>query len=83
MWNRRTKLVSNEGHSGAHLLDTARVVDSNHIQQAVVAAVPAAQEVAANTAEAVDGYLQLLLGHSHLLGCLWGESRVSIAAWCT
>lgn len=54
----------------AHLLDTAGVVDGNHIQEAVGAAVPAAQEVASNAAEAVDGHLQLLLGHGHLLGGL-------------
>ncbi len=45
----------------AGLLDTAAVVDGNHVQQRVLAAVPAAQEVAANATEAVDGDADLLL----------------------
>ncbi len=44
------------------LLHTAGVVDGNNIQQAVGAALPAAQEVTADATKAVDGDLDLLLG---------------------
>jgi hypothetical protein len=45
----------------AGLLHAARVVDGHHVEQAVLAALPAAQEVAADAAEAVDGHADLLL----------------------
>jgi hypothetical protein len=56
------------------LLDAARVVDGDDVEQAVAAALPAAQEVAADAAEAVDGDLDLLLARDGLLlgrGLLW------------
>jgi hypothetical protein len=46
----------------AGLLHATRVVDGHHVEQAVLAALPAAQEVAADAAEAVDGHADLLLG---------------------
>jgi len=53
------------------LLDTSRVVHAHDLQQGILPALPAAQEVAANAAEAVDGDAQLLLCHDlHLHGSL-------------
>ena len=46
-----------------HLLDAAGVIDGDDVQQRVLPAVPAAQEVATDAAEAVDGHLQLGTGH--------------------
>ena len=43
------------------LLDTSGVVDGNDLQERLLSALPAAQEVAANATEAVDGNLELLL----------------------
>jgi len=55
------------------LLHASRVVHGHHLQQRVLAVLPAAQEVAANAAEAVDGHADLLLGHHlHLHGALCG-----------
>ena len=63
------------------LLDAAAVVDRDDVEQAVGAPLPAAQEVAADAAKAVDGDLDLLLGDDRddgLLGrglCGVGEVR--------
>lgn len=51
----------------AGLLHTSAVVDGDNLQQAVLAAVQAAVEDAADTAEAVDRHAQLLLGGHGLL----------------
>eukprot|EP01025_Chloroclados_australasicus_P024675 TRINITY_DN24741_c0_g2_i2.p2 TRINITY_DN24741_c0_g2~~TRINITY_DN24741_c0_g2_i2.p2 ORF type:complete len:412 (+),score=84.29 TRINITY_DN24741_c0_g2_i2:220-1455(+) len=51
------------------LLGATGVVDAHDIEEGVATAVPAAEELTANAAEAVDGNLQLLLGGgSHLEG---------------
>ncbi len=44
-----------------HLLDAPRVVDGNDVEQRVLSPMPASQEVAADTAKAVDRDLDLLL----------------------
>ena len=44
------------------LLDTSGVVDGDDLQEGVLPALPAAEEVAANATESVDGDLELLLG---------------------
>ena len=43
------------------LLDTSGVVDGNNVQEGILSALPAAEEVATNATEAVDGNLELLL----------------------
>ena len=52
------------------LLDTAGVVDGDNLEEGVGASVPAAEEVAANAAESVDGDLDLGLSHDGLAGGL-------------
>mmetsp|Transcript_21235 Transcript_21235/g.58916 ORF Transcript_21235/g.58916 Transcript_21235/m.58916 type:complete len:431 (+) Transcript_21235:244-1536(+) len=61
------------------LLDTTGVVHAHDVQQGVLPALPAAQEVAANAAEAVDGHAQLLLGHDlHLHGAPGGGHALHV-----
>jgi hypothetical protein len=50
------------------LLDTARVVDADNLDVGVGTALPAAEELATNTAETVDSNLDLLGGDGYLAG---------------
>ena len=54
------------------LLDTSGVVDGDDLQEGVLSALPAAEELATNAAETVDGNLDLLDGNGHLAGTSTG-----------
>ncbi len=58
-----------------HLLDTPGVVDGNDVEEGVLPAFPASQEVAANPSEAIDGNLELLLCKNLHLHCGLQEER--------
>mmetsp|Transcript_4809 Transcript_4809/g.30501 ORF Transcript_4809/g.30501 Transcript_4809/m.30501 type:complete len:253 (+) Transcript_4809:4274-5032(+) len=45
------------------LLDTTGIIDGGHVKERVLASMPAPQEVASNTAESIDGHLDLSRGH--------------------
>ena len=66
----------------AGLLHAARVVDGHDIEQRVLPALPAAQEVAADAAEAVDGDADLLLVlHAHGRACWDGRGGMGRRGW--
>lgn len=46
------------------LLDTASVVDGNHVKRGILPSVPASQEIPSNSSETIDGHLQLGLDYS-------------------
>ena len=54
------------------LLNTSGVVDGNNLDVGVGTALPAAEELATNAAETVDGNLDLLDGNGHLAGTSTG-----------